>query len=292
MVDSSDDMMTSLRAACLRLAVPAVPAVLLAALAAAFPTLQNVAYAQASPSVAVNLNPPGSVTEGAPIAVTMSFGNLAFDSDRSTTDYVFRADVVDADECEGHRIGVERYMYQVDEDPESRAGTISAGCPPGDYTVEASISLPGGSELASGRARFTVSAPTPEPTPSLTASIALSPSGEVAEGAEIAVTLTFAGLTFDSDRSTIDYTFRADVVGADECEGNRVGVTRYIYQVDENPEVREGAISASCPPGDYAVRASISSPDNVKLASASAAFSVAAPESAPRTRSRGRAAGQ
>ena len=160
MVDSSDDMMTSLRAACLRLAAQAV---LLAALAAAFPTLQNVAYAQASPSVAVNLNSPGSVTEGAPIAVTMSFGNLAFDSDRSTIDYTFRADVVGADECEGNRVGVTRYIYQVDENPEVREGAISASCPTGDYAVQASISSPDNVELASASAAFSVAAPDDQP---------------------------------------------------------------------------------------------------------------------------------
>ena len=176
MVDSSDDMMTSLRAACLRLAAPAV---LLAALAAAFPTLQNVAYAQASPSVAVNLNSPGSVTEGAPIAVTMSFGNLAFDSDRSTIDYTFRADVVGADECEGNRVGVTRYIYQVDENPEVREGAISASCPTGDYAVQASISSPDNVELASASAAFSVAAPDDQPEFSATViSLGSSPSIE------------------------------------------------------------------------------------------------------------------
>ena len=82
-----------------------------------------------------------SVTEGMAITATMSFGNLTEDSDRSTTDYIFRADVVDAndanaDACEGDGLGVDRYMYQVDEDPEVRTGRISARCPAGDYTIK------------------------------------------------------------------------------------------------------------------------------------------------------------
>ena len=101
------------------------------------------------------------VTEGTEIAVTMSFANLESDSDTSTTDYIFRADVVDADACEGGGIGVERYMYQVDEDPEVRAGTISAACAPGEYTIEASISAPDGVELASASASFSVVEPAP-----------------------------------------------------------------------------------------------------------------------------------
>ena len=31
----------------------------------------------------------------------------------------------------------------------------------------------------------------------------------------------------------------------------------FLYKVDEDPEVREGNISASCAPGDYTVEVSI-----------------------------------
>ena len=70
-------------------------------------------------------------------------------------------------------MGNDRYMYKVDEDPEVRAGSISASCAPGDYTVEVSISSPGNVELASATADFTVNAPAqqqqqpsrPPPTP-------------------------------------------------------------------------------------------------------------------------------
>ena len=121
---------------------------------------------------------------------------------------------------------------------------------------------------------------------SLPVTVALSPSGPVTEGTEIAVTMTFGGLTFDTDRSTIDYTFRGDVLDsenedADQCEtqngGYGLGVQRYMYQVDENPETRTGTISADCPPGNYTLRASVSSPDNVALASASTSFTVSNP---------------
>ena len=128
----------------------------------------NAAHAQNSPSVAVELSST-SVTEGTAIAVTMSFGNLAEDSDRATTDYIFRADVVGADQCEeqagGYGLGVDRYMWKVDEDPEVRRGTISADCPAGDYTLRASISTASNKELASARTTFSVAAPEPEPTP-------------------------------------------------------------------------------------------------------------------------------
>ena len=98
--------------------------------------------------MAIELSPSGPVEEGTEVTVTMSFGGLERDSDPSDVDYNFRADVKDsangnADGCEdqkgGYGLGVERYMKQVDEDPEVRTGTVSASCAPGDYTVKVSI---------------------------------------------------------------------------------------------------------------------------------------------------------
>ena len=107
--------------------------------------------------------------------------------------------------------------------------------------------------------------------------IELSPSGSVAEGTEITVTMSFANLESDTDTSDTDYIFRADVVNADACEGGGMGNDRYMYKVDEDLEVRTGSISTSCAPGDYTVKVSVSSPDNVDLASATADFTVATP---------------
>ena len=266
----------------------------------------NPAQAQNSPSVAVDLS-SASVEEGTAIAVTMSFGSLTFDDDRATKDYIFRADVAGADQCEeqagGYGLGVDRYMWKVDEDPETRRGTISGDCPAGDYTIRARISLPGGSELASASASFSVAAPEPEPTPDPDSNddpgsnqqdpdppappiVLLAIPSEFTGGEEAQISMGFSGLEFDSDRSTIDYIFRADVkdsenADADECEvqagGYGLGVDRYMYQVDEDPETRSGTISADCPAGDYTLRASISSSGNEELAAVSANFSVAAP---------------
>ena len=439
----------------------------------------DVVFGTPKLAATIELSPSGSVDEGTEITVTMSFANLEFDSDTADTDYIFRADVVNADACEGGGMGGDRYMYKVDEDPETRTGAISASCAPGDYTVQVSILSPGNVELASATSDFTVAAPgqqqAPEPPPSTdatlsgltlsgvdfgafdpattgytasvandvdettvtpttnddgatyaiklsgvayadgtvsltvganvitievtaadgntaktytvtitraappstdatlsglaltgvdigtfdsattgyTASVAndvdettvtptttddgatyvvklggvtdddsviplavgknvitikvsaedgqtsktytitvtraappapgpavaveLSPSGSVDEGTEIALTMSFSNLESDSDTSDTDYIFRADVVNADGCEGGGMGVDRYMYKVDEEPEVRTGAISTSCAPGDYTVRVSISSPGNVELASATADFTVAAP---------------
>ena len=354
--------------------------------------LPDPASAQDSPAVGIGLSPSGSVDEGDAITVTMSFGNLESDDDRATTDYIFRADVVGADQCEdqagGYGLGVDRKINLVDEDPEVRRGGISADCPAGDYTLRASISDANGAELASATAAFSVAAPEPPPstdaslssltlsgvtlefdpatttyaaevgndvaestvTPAVnhagatyvvrldgtadgngviplavgenvitvevtaedgettrtytvtvaraepptsdpTVAIALSPSDTMIEGEgdEIAVTMSFGNLTFDSDQTTTDYTFRADVKDsengdADECEeqagGYGLGVDRKINLVDEDPETRDGTISADCPEGAYTLRASLSA-DGVELASASATFSVATPDSNP-----------
>ncbi len=245
------------------------------------------AHAQAPPSVAVSLS-SASVEEGTAITVTMSFGGLESDADTATRDYLFRADVVGADGCEdqagGYGLGVDRSMWQVDQDPEVRTGSVSADCPAGDYTVEAVLNAPDETRIASARASFTVTAPaptpTPEPTPEPTplVAIALFPSSSVEQGTAIAVTIGFIGLQSNWDTGTTDYIFRADVVDADACEGDGLGVDRYMHQVDEDPETRTGTISADCPAGDYTLKASISSPDRVEVASARASFSVAEPE--------------
>ncbi len=247
------------------------------------------AHAQASPSVAVSLS-SDTVEEGAAITVTMSFSGLESDSDTATKDYVFRADVVGADECEdqagGYGLGADRHMWQVDQDPETRTGSVSADCPAGDYTVKASISSPDSAELASARANFTVTAPAPEPTPEPTpdredpdpsVALILSPAGFAPWNTEISVTMLFGGLKADSDRDTTDYVFRADVVDADACEGDGLGIDRYMYQVDEDPETRSGTIAAGCPIGGYTIEASIATEAGGVVASTSAEFSIFGP---------------
>ncbi len=330
-------------------------------------------------------------------SVVMSFANLTEDSDLSTIDYIFRGDVKDsengdADECEnrerGYGLGVDRYIRKVSKDPEVRAGSVSADCPAGDYTVRASVSSADGVELSAAEAAFSVAAPVEPPEPEapsgdatlsgltlsdvplafssattvytasvangthettvtpttnddgatyvvklgklwdqdrviplavgsnnvitvevtaedgysrktytitvtraepplpLTAAIGLS-AYSVEEGTEVTLTMSFANLESDSDASTTDYVFRADVKDwgngdADGCEdeaggGYGLGLDRHMNQVDEDLEVRTGTISADCPAGNYTVRASISSTDGVELAAAEAAFSIVEP---------------
>ena len=265
-----------------------------AGLLAAQPWWANLAHAQDSPSAALELS-ADSVEPGTEITATMSFSNLETDADTSTTDYIFRADVVGADACEGDGMGQDRYFYKVDEDPETRGGTVSADCPAGDYTVRVTLSSADNTELDSASANFTIAEPapertpepTPEPTPQPTpepqsapsVGIELSPSDSVEEGETITATMSFSDLEADSDTSTVDYVFRADVLDdqggdADGCEGGGMGLDRNLNKVDEDPETRTASTAADCPAGAYTLRVSVSSADNTELASASAGFFI------------------
>ena len=93
----------------------------------AFSGVLPAAHAQSSANVDISLSDT-SVEQGTAITVTMTFSALEADSDTSTTDYIFRADVLDsyngdADDCEGSGLGSGQDMAVVDEDPEVRTGT-------------------------------------------------------------------------------------------------------------------------------------------------------------------------
>ena len=220
-----------------------------------------------APTVAIDLSPSASVPQTTEITATMTFGGLTLDNEANL---VYRADVVGADACEGDGIGANIDLTGVDEDPEVRTGTIAAACPPGDYTLEVSLFSPENVELASANTGFSVIAPT--------AAIDLSLSGSVEQNTEIKVTMTFSGLALHSEANLV---YRADVVGADACEGDGIGVDVDMTVVDEDPEVRTGTIAAACPAGEYTIEVTLTSADNVELASASAEFSVVEPEPEP-----------
>ena len=181
------------------------------------------AQAQASPSVAVSLS-SDTVEEGEEIAVTMSFSGLESDADTATKDYVFRADVLDsekgdADACEdqanGYGLGVDRYVYMVDEDLETRTGSISADCPAGQYTVRASISDANDAELASDSADFSVVEP-----PSTDAAL----SGLALSGVDIG--------TFDPATYSYDVNVGHEVAETTVTATTNDGGATYVIRVD------------------------------------------------------------
>ena len=234
--------------------------------------LPYTANAQASPSVAVSL-PQDYVVLGNTLTATMSYTDLKHDNDRSTIDYVFRADILGADECEdqanGYGLGVDRYIRLVDEDPEVRTGRISANCPEGDYVLEAVIANADGVTLNSASVQFQVLDIFPSVLTDFTHKSGLL------QGTQGTLTMNFDSLRYDNDRSTVDYMFRADVLGADECEdqanGYGLGVDRYIRLVDGpvselfpdlgHREIRTGKTSVNCPVGDYVIQTVIADAD-------------------------------
>ena len=185
-------------------------------------TVTRGASSASGPAVAIALSPSGPVEEGTEVTVTMSFGGLERDLDRNDVDYIFRADVKNsangnADGCEdqkgGYGLGVERYMKQVDENPEVRTGTISADCPAGEYTLEVSISSAKNTELASASAEFTVNAPgqeqQPEP-PSTDATLRGLALSDVALAFDPATTEYSASVANDVDETTVTPTVNHD----------------------------------------------------------------------------------
>ena len=185
-------------------------------------TVTRAASSASGPAVAIALSPSGPVEEGTEVTVTMSFGGLERDSDPNDVDYIFRADVKNsangnADSCEdqkgGYGFGVERYMKQVDENPEVRTGTISADCPAGEYTLEVSISSAKNTELASASAEFTVNAPgqeqQPEP-PSTDATLRGLALSDVALAFDPATTEYSASVANGVDETTVTPTTNHD----------------------------------------------------------------------------------
>ena len=118
--------------------------------------------AQPTPKVSISFQPRGGyVTVGTPIAATLSFSNLEFDSDSSDIDYSFRADVVtqlgaDVDICEGQGIGATRNINTVDQNPEVFTGVISTSCPVGYYNLKVSLKSAANVDLASAQLSFEV----------------------------------------------------------------------------------------------------------------------------------------
>ena len=151
------------------------------------------------PAATVQLTVPASVPQNTEAAVTMTFAGLTFGQDANL---VFRADVLDAngavDVCEGGGIGFDRYMFKVDEDPETRGGAISAACPPGDYTLEVSITSADNVQLASDSANFSVTDPGLPPAPSADATLS-------------SLELSDVPFTFDSDTTSYEVSVANDV---------------------------------------------------------------------------------
>ena len=125
-----------------------------------------------------------SVAAGDPVIVTMFYHNLDFDNNRSTTDYIFRADVMNirvGEICEGDGMGDYRYFYKVDENPEIRISEISVDCPPGEYEVKSFLyDYVNGEavEIHTDSVTLTILDPDPTPEPEPTPTVDPEPTPE------------------------------------------------------------------------------------------------------------------
>ena len=220
-------------------------------------TVTRAALSASGPAVAITLSPSGPVEEGTEVTVTMSFGGLERDSDPSDVDYIFLADVKNsangnADGCEdqndGYGLGVDRYMKQVDEEPEVRTGTVSASCAPGDYTVEVSISSPADVELASATADFTITGPAeqqqqPEP-PSTDATLSGLALSDVTLAFASATTGYTVSVANDVDETTVTpttnddgATYRIKLGGVADADGTvSLAVGRNVITIEVTAE--------------------------------------------------------
>ena len=175
------------------------------------------AHAQSSPSVAVSLS-DASVEQGAAITATMSFGDLA--SDTSTTDYVFRADVLDSEDGDCRRLrGRTAWAPTGTSTRWARTrrpapGTIFAGCPAGTYTLRVSISSADNTELASASAGFFIlRAPESVEPPTLTA-LGVS-HGDPAVEVELSPAFDSGKLEYDADVRVAQVTVAPTASDAD-----------------------------------------------------------------------------
>ena len=228
-------------------------------------------------------DPPSSSDDATLSGLALSGAALASAFDADTTAYAASVANDVAETTITPTVNDDGATYVIKLDGVADAdGTVSLSV--GENAISIEVTAEDGETVKTYTVTVTRAEP-PAPGPMVT--IALSPSGAVEPGTAITVTMSFANLEFDSERATRDYVFRADVLDshnedADGCEdrnnGYGLGVERYMWKVDQDPEVRRGATSAGCPAGDYTVRASIASPDNVELAWASAGFSVVEPE--------------
>ena len=145
-----------------------------------------------------------------------------------------------------------------------------AGPEPGEFPdVDATIAAALRAIDATERAIDATPAPTPSAAPDRvegTPRVALEVSEMTGAAAGGTITLTMAFR--DLPRAVeAHYTFRVDALGAAECAGAGMGVTRDIETVDENPERRRAAVAPDCPPGDYFILVTLTAADGVELAS-------------------------
>ena len=156
----------------------------------------------------------------------------------------------DADNCEVSPVGETKNIHPVYSDWKviSYAGhglSIPTGCPVGTYRVKFVLWDVDSSVLVTDTREFTVLL-----GPSVTIEM---PSGPYYRGSTIDATIKFHELIQGAGYTYEAYVMNDNPNFADNCEGTGLGRNEIssLGSVDENPEVRKGTITSSCPKENY-----------------------------------------
>ena len=179
----------------------------------------------------------------------------------------------DADNCEVSPVGETKNIHPVYSDWKviSYAGhglSIPTSCPVGTYRAKFVLWDENSAVLVTDTREFTVLL-----GPSVTIEM---PSGPHYRGSTIDATIKFHELIQGAG-----YTYQAYVMNdnpnfADNCEGTGLGRNEIssLGSVDENPEVRTGTITSSCPKENYDLTVKLFNAENQLKATKSVVFTI------------------
>ena len=179
----------------------------------------------------------------------------------------------DADNCEVSPVGETKNIHPVYSDWKviSYAGnglSIPTSCPVGTYRVKFVLWDVDSAELVTDTREFTVLL-----GPSVTIEM---PAGPYYRGTSIDATIKFHELIQGASYTYEAYVMNDNPNYADNCEGTGLARNEIfsLGSVDENPEVRTGTITSSCPKENYYVTVRLFNAENRIKATNSKVFTI------------------
>ena len=179
----------------------------------------------------------------------------------------------DADNCEVSPVGETKNIHPVYSDwkvisYEGHGLSIPTSCPVGTYRVKFVLWGVDSAELVTDTREFTVLL-----GPSVTIEM---PSGPHYRGTSIDATIKFHELIQGASYTYEAYVMNDNPNFADNCEGTGLGRNEIssLGSVDENPEVRTGTITSSCPKENYDLTVKLFNAENQLKATKSVVFTI------------------
>ena len=257
---------------------------LLALLAAVVAPDSRIALAQGStdPSAGISLG-VHRLRQGDDTDLSATLRNLPHDPDNvyGFPAYTHRFDLErkvgeewnDADNCEVSPVGETKNIHPVYSDWKviSYAGnglSIPTSCPIGTYRVKFVLWDENSAVLVTDTREFTVLL-----GPSVTIEM---PSGPHYRGSTIDATIKFHELIQGASYTYEAYVMNDNPNYADNCEGTGLARNEIfsLGSVDENPEVRTGTITSSCPKENYYLTVRLFNTENRTKATKSEVFNI------------------